>query len=73
MDDLLTSTETIDEARKIRDEVIELLARGNFISRQASNDERIINNLEANALHVSFTLNRKPRVENFRYNLKHTR
>ncbi|XP_018300724.1 uncharacterized protein [Mycetomoellerius zeteki] len=58
VDDLLTGAETIDEARKIRDEVTELLAHGGFVIRQwASNDERIINDLETNALHVSFTLN----------------
>jgi len=58
VDDLLTGAETILEARIIRDEIIELLARGGFIIRQwASNDERIINDLEAKALHANFTLN----------------
>ncbi|XP_018368330.1 PREDICTED: uncharacterized protein LOC108764543, partial [Trachymyrmex cornetzi] len=58
VDDLLTGAESIDEARRIRVEVTELLARGGFVIRQwVSNDERIINDLEANALHASFTLN----------------
>jgi len=58
VDDLLTGAETIDKTRKIRDEVTELLARGGFVIRQwASNDERIINDLEANALHANFTSN----------------
>lgn len=58
VDDLLTGADTIREARMIRDEVTELLSRGGFVIRQwASNDERIINDLENNALHASFTLN----------------
>ncbi|XP_011701161.1 PREDICTED: vacuolar protein sorting-associated protein 13-like protein [Wasmannia auropunctata] len=58
VDDLLTGANTIDEARLIRDEVTELLSRGGFTIRQwASNDERIINDLESNALHASFKLN----------------
>lgn len=48
VDDLLTGAESIDEARRIRVEVTELLARGGFVIRQwASNNERIINDLEA--------------------------
>ncbi|XP_011065850.1 PREDICTED: uncharacterized protein LOC105152968 [Acromyrmex echinatior] len=58
VDDLLTGADTIHEAKMIRDEVIELLSQGGFVIRQwASNDERIINDLENNALHASFTLN----------------
>ncbi|XP_039311986.1 uncharacterized protein LOC120359240 [Solenopsis invicta] len=57
VDDLLTGSETIKEARIIRDDIIALLARGGFTIRQwASNDERIIHDLESTALHESFTI-----------------
>ncbi|XP_039311874.1 uncharacterized protein LOC105204988 [Solenopsis invicta] len=58
VDDLLTGTETIDEARKLRDDIISLLALGGFSIRQwASNDKRVINDLPMNALHENFALN----------------
>ncbi|XP_018312448.1 uncharacterized protein, partial [Mycetomoellerius zeteki] len=58
VDDLLTGAETIEEARAVRDETIELLARGGFVIRQwASNNECVINDLASNALHANFTLN----------------
>lgn len=57
VDDLLTGSETIKEARILRDDIIALLARGGFTIRQwASNDERIIHDLESTALHESFTI-----------------
>ncbi|XP_039306760.1 uncharacterized protein LOC113004056 [Solenopsis invicta] len=57
VDDLLTGSETIKEARIIRDDIIALLARGGFTIRQwASNDERIIHDLESTALHENFTI-----------------
>ncbi|XP_018360522.1 PREDICTED: uncharacterized protein LOC108759538 [Trachymyrmex cornetzi] len=57
VDDLLTGAETLEETREIRDEIIALLARGGFVMRQwASNDERIVNDLVANALHAEFSL-----------------
>ncbi|XP_025996386.2 uncharacterized protein LOC113005268 [Solenopsis invicta] len=59
VDDLLTGAGTIDESRKIRNNIISLLARGGFTIRQwASNDDRIIKDLSSNALHANFILNR---------------
>ncbi|XP_018378079.1 PREDICTED: uncharacterized protein LOC108770842 [Trachymyrmex cornetzi] len=58
VDDLLIGAETIEEARAVRDEIIELLARGGFVIRQwASNNECVINDLASNSLHANFTLN----------------
>ncbi|XP_067208500.1 uncharacterized protein [Linepithema humile] len=58
VDDLLTGAETIEEVREIREEIIALLSRGGFTIRQwASNDERVINDLESKALHANFALN----------------
>ena len=58
VDDLLTGTETLTEARVLRDEVIALLARGGFGIRQwASNEKRVIHDLPISALHENFALN----------------
>lgn len=55
VDDLLSGTDSINEARVIRDELIALLSRSGFTIRQwASNDERIINDLATSALHANF-------------------
>ncbi|XP_018378596.1 PREDICTED: uncharacterized protein LOC108771167 [Trachymyrmex cornetzi] len=57
VDNLLSGANTIDEARLIRDKLIDLLARGGFNIRQwASNEERIINDLPTRALHASLAL-----------------
>lgn len=57
VDNLLSRANTIDEARLIRNDLIAILARGGFNIRQwASNDERIINDLPARALHSSLAL-----------------
>mgnify|MGYP002717571259 CR=1 FL=1 len=57
VDDLLSGADTIAETREIRDELIALLKRGGFTIRKwASNDERVINDLEPNALHTHFIL-----------------
>ncbi|XP_039310248.1 uncharacterized protein LOC105205076 [Solenopsis invicta] len=51
VDDLLTGANTVDEARRLRDEVIALLVRGGFNIRQwASNDKRIIQDLSPDAI-----------------------
>jgi len=56
VDDLLTGASSINEARTIRNEIIALLARGGFIIKQwASNDERVISDLAANAIHANLT------------------
>lgn len=56
VDDLLTGADSIDEAPKIRDEVIALLSRGGMNIRQwASNNESVIEGLATEALHVGFT------------------
>lgn len=57
VDDLLTSTNTIEECRSIRNEIIAILASGGFSIRQwAANDMRIIRDLPNNALHARFTI-----------------
>ncbi|XP_070515381.1 uncharacterized protein [Cardiocondyla obscurior] len=57
VDDLLTSADTIKEARDIKNEVIELFKKGGFTIRQwASNDLRVINDLSDEAIHKSLTL-----------------
>ena len=56
VDDLLSGADSIEEARKIRDEIIALLARGGFSIRQwAANDRRIIDDLATSVLHAKFT------------------
>jgi hypothetical protein len=56
VDDLLSGANSIEEARKIRDEVIALLSRGGFSIRQwAANDKRIIDDLATSVLHAKFT------------------
>lgn len=58
VDDLLTGAETIEEAHAIRKEIIALLSKDGFTIRQwASNDKRVINDLESKALHANFVLN----------------
>ncbi|XP_018405306.1 PREDICTED: uncharacterized protein LOC108781739 [Cyphomyrmex costatus] len=58
VDDLLTGADSIEEARRIRDELIMLLAKGGFVIRQwASNDDRIVSNLTDSALHIDFLEN----------------
>lgn len=55
VDDLMSGANTIAEARAIRDELITLLKQGGFAIRQwASNDERVINDLDLNAVHKNF-------------------
>ncbi|XP_036146050.1 uncharacterized protein LOC118646705 [Monomorium pharaonis] len=55
VDDLLTGANSIDECRNIRDQIIALLAAGGFSIRQwASNDARIINDLDTRAQHANF-------------------
>lgn len=57
VDDLLTGTNTVKEARELRDEIIGLLHRGGFVIRQwASNDTRIIHDLSNNAIHANYSL-----------------
>ncbi|XP_066583800.1 uncharacterized protein [Prorops nasuta] len=58
VDDLLTGARTIEQARKIRDEIILLLSRGCFRIRQwASNDPRIIDDLPEESIHAQFVIN----------------
>jgi len=58
VDDLLSGAESINEARAMRQEITTLLAKGGFSIRQwASNDRRIIDDLENEALHTNFILN----------------
>ncbi|XP_070517428.1 uncharacterized protein [Cardiocondyla obscurior] len=57
VDDLLSGADTIEDARAIRDEIIELLNKGSFSIRQwASNNLRIINDLSIEAVHKNLTL-----------------
>lgn len=57
VDDLLSGADTVDEARAIRDEIINLLSQGGFTIRQwASNNKGIINDLADNMLHANFTV-----------------
>ncbi|XP_070510404.1 uncharacterized protein [Cardiocondyla obscurior] len=57
VDDLLTGSDTIENARALRDELIMLLKRGGFVIKQwASNDLRIINDLSIEALHMNLIL-----------------
>ncbi|XP_070517413.1 uncharacterized protein [Cardiocondyla obscurior] len=50
-------TDTLDEARAIRDEIIALLSRGGFAIRQwASNDLHIISDLDIEAVHMNLIL-----------------
>ncbi|XP_070527734.1 uncharacterized protein [Cardiocondyla obscurior] len=58
VDDLLLGANTIEDARAIRNEIIELLNKRGFSIRQwASNDLRIINDLSIEAVHKNLTLN----------------
>ena len=58
VDSLLSGTETIKEARTIKNKIIALLARGGFaIRRWVSNDERVINDLTTSVSHTNFALN----------------
>ncbi|XP_025997894.2 uncharacterized protein LOC113006176 [Solenopsis invicta] len=51
VDDLLIGTDTVEEARRLRDEVIALLARGGFNIRQwAFNDRCVIEDLNPDAI-----------------------
>ncbi|XP_011884070.1 PREDICTED: uncharacterized protein LOC105571210 [Vollenhovia emeryi] len=57
VDDLLTGAGSIEEARAIRDEIIELLARGGFTIRQwASNEKDVIKDLADSEIHANFTV-----------------
>ncbi|XP_011858455.1 PREDICTED: uncharacterized protein LOC105556009 [Vollenhovia emeryi] len=57
VDDLLTGADSIEEARAIRDEIIELLARGGFTIRQwASNEKNVIKDLADSEIHANFTV-----------------
>lgn len=57
--DDLSGANTITETRAIRDELIALLNRGGFTIRQwASNDKRVIKDLESTAVHANLALNR---------------
>lgn len=59
VDDLLTGTNTIEEARVLRDEIIILLARGGFNIRQwASNDEQVLNDLDPDAVNSNLILDK---------------
>lgn len=59
VDDLLTGTNTISEARVLRDDIITLLSRGGFnIQQWASNDERIINDLAPDAINLNLVLDK---------------
>ncbi|XP_070170934.1 uncharacterized protein [Polyergus mexicanus] len=59
VDDLLTGTNTISEARALRDDIITLLSRGGFNIRQwASNDKRIINDLTPDAMNSNLILDK---------------
>ncbi|XP_066596913.1 uncharacterized protein [Prorops nasuta] len=52
VDDLLTGVETVQEACSLRDEIIRLLAKGDFnIQQWASNDPKIIKDLPSSAVH----------------------
>jgi len=60
VDDLLAGANSVDEARAIRNEIIELLKLGGFAIRQwASNDERLTSDLEATALHTYYTIGKE--------------
>jgi len=57
VDNLLSGANSINEARSIRNELTALLERGGFNLRQwASNDERLIDDLPARALHTGVVL-----------------
>ncbi|XP_011882321.1 PREDICTED: uncharacterized protein LOC105570019, partial [Vollenhovia emeryi] len=57
VDDLLTGAGSIEEARAIRDEIVELLARGGFTIRQwASNEKDVIKDLADSEIHANFTV-----------------
>ncbi|XP_011859009.1 PREDICTED: uncharacterized protein LOC105556522 [Vollenhovia emeryi] len=59
VDDLLTGTNTVSEARALRDDIITVLSRGGFNIRQwASNDERIINDLTPDAVNTNLMLDK---------------
>lgn len=59
VDDLLTGADSIEKARILRDEIIHLLARGGFHIRQwASNDERIVADLNTDAVNSNLILDK---------------
>ncbi|XP_011689951.1 PREDICTED: uncharacterized protein LOC105451279 [Wasmannia auropunctata] len=59
VDDLLTGTNNVDEARRLRDEIIALLSRGGFNIRQwASNEKRIIEDLNPDAVNSNLVLDK---------------
>lgn len=60
VDDLLTGANTIEKARTLRDKIIALLAQGGFNIRQwASNDKRIINDLNNNTVSSNLVLDKE--------------
>jgi len=60
VDDLLTGTNTVSEARALRDDIITILSRGGFNIRQwASNDERIIHDLNPDAVNPNLMLEKE--------------
>lgn len=60
VDDLLTGSDSIQEARKIRDETIQLLQCGGFNIRQwASNDPRLVNNCDVRDSNVQSFANQE--------------
>ncbi|XP_011685488.1 PREDICTED: uncharacterized protein LOC105448541 [Wasmannia auropunctata] len=59
VDDLLTGTNTIEEAHALRNEIIALLSRGGFNIRQwASNERRVIEDLNPDAVNTSLLLDK---------------
>ncbi|XP_067208930.1 uncharacterized protein [Linepithema humile] len=59
VDDLLTGTNTISEARRLRNEIIAILSRGGFNIRQwASNERQIINDLESKNVNANIALDK---------------
>lgn len=57
VDDLITGADTVNEARAIRNEIIELLSRGGFTIRQwASNERDVIKDLADSEIHANFTI-----------------
>jgi len=60
VDDLLTGTNTVSEARALRDDIITILSRGGFNIRQwASNDERIIHDLNPDTVNPNLMLEKE--------------
>jgi len=62
-----TGANTINEAHKLQDSVIALLYRGDFNIRQwASNDRRIINDLDPDAINSNLELRQEQSLKNVR-------